>query len=61
VLNDAFFVKGMATAAAGALGAIRPGFSPGAIAGLQGPAGLSLQQATVLANHAAYAGALPTS
>jgi hypothetical protein len=40
-------------AAAGGLGAMRPNFA--GLAGLQG-AGLSLQQATALANQAAYTG-----
>lgn len=47
----------MATATGG-LGAIRPGFSPAALAGLQGHPGLSLQQASALASQAAYSGAL---
>ncbi len=41
-------------AAAGGLGAMRPNFT--GLAGLPGATGLSLQQATALANQAAYSG-----
>ena len=50
--SSAIFFQSLA--AAGGLGAMRPSFA--GLAGLPGAAGLSLQQASALANQAAYSG-----
>jgi len=52
-----FYFKAIAS---GGLGAFRSGFTAG-IAGIPGPTGLSLQQASALATQAAYNGALPAT
>ncbi len=53
------FLQGIPTA--GGLGAICSGFATAGIAGMPGPTGLSLQQASALANQAAFHGALPAT